>query len=83
MERCPLCKGEKKNSTTTYSVDLETGIVIVRHVPCHACIQCGEEWIESNVAKKIEDIVEEAKNEDIFYKTKVSEVLRKRPRYSD
>lgn len=65
MERCPLCKGEKKKSTTTYSVDLETGLVIVRHVPCHTCIQCGEEWIESNVAKKIEDIVEEAKNKKL------------------
>ena len=61
MEKCPLCGGQKKKGTAIYSVDLETGVVIVRHVPCFVCAQCGEEWIESGVAKKIEEIVEEAK----------------------
>ena len=61
MEKCPLCKGEKKKGTTTYTADLKTGIVIIRQVPCSVCVQCGEEWIGAAAAKKIEEMVEEAK----------------------
>ena len=61
MEKCPLCGGEKKVGTTTYSVDLGFGVVVVRDVPAKICSQCGEEWIEEKVAKELERIVENAR----------------------
>jgi len=60
MEKCPLCRGEKKPGATTYSVDLGFGVVVVRNVPAKICNQCGEEWIEEKVAKELEKIVENA-----------------------
>ena len=60
-DKCPLCGGAKIKSTTTYSVDIETGVVVVRNVPCLMCIRCGEEWIDRKAAEKLESIVNEAK----------------------
>lgn len=58
---CPLCGGRKKPGTTTYSVELGTGVVVVRNVQAQICGQCGEEWIDNQTAQKLEQIVEEAR----------------------
>ncbi len=58
---CPLCGGRKVNGKTIYSVDLGFGVVIVRNVPATVCDQCGEEWIGSETARKLENLVEEAR----------------------
>ena len=58
---CPLCGGRKKPGTTTYSVDLGTGVIVVRNVPATVCDQCGEEWIGSDIARKLEELTEEAR----------------------
>jgi len=58
---CPLCSGEKKLSTVTFTVDLGTTLVIVRNTPATVCSLCGEEWISDDVAENLEAIVEEAK----------------------
>ena len=39
---CLFCKGDMVNSTTTFTAELEHGIVIVKNVPCFKCDQCGE-----------------------------------------
>ena len=61
MAQCPMCGGEKKPGTTTYSVDLGDGVIVVRSVPAQICSQCGEEWIESATARTLEKIVDHAK----------------------
>ncbi|MDZ7304593.1 MAG: type II toxin-antitoxin system MqsA family antitoxin [candidate division KSB1 bacterium] len=58
---CPICGGHKISGTTTYSVDLGTGVVVVRNVQAQICSQCGEEWIDHQTAKKLEVIVEETR----------------------
>lgn len=59
--QCPLCGGKKALGTTTYSVDLGQGVVVVRSVPAYVCSQCGEEWIDAQTARVLEEIVSEAK----------------------
>ena len=62
MDLCAICGGEKRRGRTTYSVELGFGVVVIRHVPALICTQCAEEWIEADVAKELEKIVEVAKN---------------------
>ena len=59
---------QKNNSTTSFTVDYNTGIVIVREVPAKVCSQCGEEWISDDIASKLEEIVSISKkqNQEIF-----------------
>jgi len=58
---CAVCGGTKKEGATTYSVDLGFGVVVVRNVPAKVCSQCGEEWIADDVAQRLEEIVDEAR----------------------
>jgi YgiT-type zinc finger domain-containing protein len=60
--KCPLCEGKKTTGTTTYTVDLGFGVVVVRSVPAKVCSQCGEEWIDASVARSLENIVVSAKS---------------------
>jgi YgiT-type zinc finger domain-containing protein len=59
---CPICGGRKEYGTTTFSADLGTGVVVVRKVKARICVQCGEEWIDDKTAKKLENIVDEARS---------------------
>jgi YgiT-type zinc finger domain-containing protein len=59
--QCPLCGGEKKAGTTTFTADFEFGVVVVRHVPALVCALCGADWIQDDVAVRLEAIVTEAK----------------------
>ena len=58
---CPLCAGTKKTGTTTFTADLEFGVVVVRKVPATVCSQCGADWIDDRVARQLEDIVNAAR----------------------
>ena len=59
--QCPFCSGKIDPSTTTFAVDLKTGLIVVRDVPALVCSQCGEEWIEDSVSIQLEGITERAK----------------------
>ena len=60
-EQCPICGGEKKQGTTTFTVDLDFGVIVVRDVPALVCSQCGMDWITDDVAAELEKNVEDAK----------------------
>lgn len=59
---CFFCKGNMENSTTTFMVQLENCIVIVKNVPCHKCDQCGEESFSFEVTERLEQIVDRCKD---------------------
>jgi YgiT-type zinc finger domain-containing protein len=58
---CPLCGGEKQPGTTTFAVDLEFGVVVVREVPAFVCTQCGDASIDDLMAGKLESLVAKAR----------------------
>lgn len=60
-DKCPLCKGTKKDGKTTFTVDLGIGVVVVRDVPATVCSQCGADWIKDTIAAKLEKIVDDAR----------------------
>ncbi len=60
-DRCPICHGYKSKSTTTFTVDLKFGIVVIRDVPADVCEQCGADWISDKDAEMLENMVNDAK----------------------
>jgi len=58
---CPRCGGTKTRGTTTFTVELGFGNVVVRNVPALVCEQCGEEWIDPETAQWLEAVVTEAR----------------------
>lgn len=65
MKKCPLCQGSVADGSTTFTVDLGEGIVVVRDIPAQVCSQCGEEWLDDSTAAKLENIVESARKKHV------------------
>lgn len=61
QDMCPLCRGIKEPGFTTFTVDLGTGVVVVRDLPATICSLCGEEWIDDSIAGQLEAIVNDAR----------------------
>ena len=58
---CPSCGGQTQVDKTTYTVDLGSGIVVVRRIPAAICTRCGDEWLADVTVQELEGIVEDAK----------------------
>ena len=63
QQQCPICGGFFKKGFTTFTVDYSFGIVVIRNVSAMTCDQCGESWIEDDIAEQLEKIVAKAKKE--------------------
>lgn len=62
---CLMCSGKLENKLTTFMVDLNHCIVIVKNVPSQVCSQCGEVSYNNSVAKQLEAIVNTIKSNTI------------------
>ncbi len=58
---CPDCGGQEQPGTTTFTVDLGFGVVVVRNVPALVCSQCGADWIADDIAERLESMVDDAR----------------------
>lgn len=57
--KCTLCKANLTNGRVNHIVDLEERIVIVKNVPANVCKQCGEYYVDTQTALKLQSIIEE------------------------
>ena len=62
MKNCFMCKGALENKNTTFMVELDKCIVIIKGVPSQVCRQCGEVSYSNEVAKQLEKLVNSVKN---------------------
>ncbi|MBI4232513.1 type II toxin-antitoxin system MqsA family antitoxin [Candidatus Peregrinibacteria bacterium] len=62
--QCPMCGGKMISARTTATFDFGQGIFIARKVPATQCSQCGEEWLSDKVAKKLEEMAQEARHKN-------------------
>ncbi|MDD2511518.1 MAG: type II toxin-antitoxin system MqsA family antitoxin, partial [Syntrophomonas sp.] len=51
---CVLCKAGMEQKTVNHVVDIQGQIIIVKNVPANVCLQCGEYYIDNEVARKLE-----------------------------
>jgi len=59
---CFMCKGKLENKNTTFMVELDNSIIIIKNVPSQVCKQCGEVTYTDEVAKQIQKLVNSVKN---------------------
>lgn len=62
MENCFMCKGTMEKKNTTFMVELDNTIIIIKNVPSLVCKQCGEVAYEDDVAGHLEDLVNTVRN---------------------
>ena len=59
---CMYCKCKTTiPSFTTHVVNYKNCIIIIKNVPCEECEQCGEKYYSNEVAKQLENLVNNAK----------------------
>ena len=59
---CLMCKGTLENKNTTFMVELNNCIIIIKNVPSQVCTQCGEVSYSNEVATQLERLVNAVKN---------------------
>ncbi len=64
---CPLCKGEMVKSKTNLPYELgEDRLLVIKDVPAILCRQCGDYFIEIQVARVVERIIEAADKDGVM-----------------
>lgn len=58
---CFMCKGSLENKETTFKVEVDGHMIIVKSIPSHVCSQCGETSYSDDVLRQLERIVNDAK----------------------
>ena len=57
--RCPLCKGKMAKGETNLPYELDGDrIIVVRQVPALVCTQCGDAFVEIDILRKVERIID-------------------------
>jgi YgiT-type zinc finger domain-containing protein len=56
-----MCKGKIQNNFSTFTTDIGGCIIIVKNVPSQICDQCGEVSYTTDVASRLEQIVNSIK----------------------
>ena len=57
-----MCKGKLEEKNTTFMVDLDNCIIIIKNVPSLVCEQCGEVSYSNEVSKQLEKLVNAVRN---------------------
>ncbi len=57
-----MCKGNLENKNTTFMVQLDNCIIIIKNVPSQVCKQCGEVSYSDEVTKQLERLVNTVRN---------------------
>ena len=59
---CLMCKGDLEDKKTTYMVQLNNCIIIIKNVPSQVWKQCGEVSYSNEVAQQLERLVNSVRN---------------------
>ena len=55
---CIMCQGNLEERLTTYSVEVDSILYVVRNVPTSVCRQCGAESFSHTVAQRLDEILD-------------------------
>ncbi len=63
---CPLCRGEMNPGTTHLLIERgENSIIVINKVPALICEQCGDDFIDIKITRKIEILLDKLEAEGV------------------
>jgi len=64
--KCVICKkGQTKIGTATVTLDKDGAILVFKGVPARVCANCGEEYVDENIAASLLQSAAEAAQSEI------------------
>lgn len=61
--KCIKCGHDMVKSTTTEAVELATGILVIRNIPCYKCSFCDEIHFTGDIVKQLEALISQAEKQ--------------------
>ena len=61
--KCIRCGHNTYASTTTEAVEMKSGVLVIRNIPCYKCEQCDEIHFSGDVVQHLEKIIEAAERQ--------------------
>lgn len=58
MKHCAYCKAETNYGLSTFMVELNSCIVVIRNVPSQICPQCGEVYYSTDIMEQLYKLAE-------------------------
>lgn len=59
--RCVICRqGETKSGTATVTLERQGTTLVIKDVPAKVCENCGEEFVDEEIARRLLQCAEEA-----------------------
>lgn len=63
---CPLCSGVMNHGATHILIQRdEESIIVINKVPALICEQCGDDFIEIDISRKIEELLKKLESEGL------------------
>lgn len=59
---CFTCRGNLEERLTTFTIDIDGRVYVIKSVPSHVCTQCGAVSYPDAVMARIEQMIESMKN---------------------
>ena len=59
--KCMKCGQPAYKSVTSEAIELGFGLLVIRNIPCYKCKECDEIFYTGDVVRRIEGMIEEAK----------------------
>ena len=64
--KCVICKnGDTENGHTTVTFERNENVIVFKNVPAQVCQNCGEAYIDEDVAKSLLESAEEVGAEGV------------------
>ncbi len=54
---CNICRGNLKQTLTTYTQQYKDQWIVVENVPAWVCEQCGETYFDPDVVERIQTLI--------------------------
>ena len=76
LKTCPECGSKMERGKTKFITEVEGNLVVIETLPADICVQCGAEYLPSDVDKYVERVVEDATSKRLqSHKEEVYRVL--------
>lgn len=63
---CPLCNGNVSQGSTILPFEIGKGrVIVVLNVPASICDQCGEDYIDMEVARNLESLLDRVERDGL------------------
>jgi YgiT-type zinc finger domain-containing protein len=64
-QKCPVCGGELRTDIIKENIWIDGKLLVIDNLSAKVCMHCGESIVDYNTMKKIENLIDKFKHNEI------------------